>query len=299
MGGPGWKFSWGPQDDADSIRAIHRAVELGVNWVDTAAVYGFGHCEEVVGKALRGLNPRPFVATKCSRCWDERREPFSRLKRDSIRAELESSLKRLGVEVIDLYQIHWPMPEEDIEEGWGAVAELVKEGKVRYAGVSNFNVAQLKRAQAIHPVASLQPPYSMLRREVESEILPYCAAHNIGVVAYSPMQKGLLTGKVTRERVANFPADDHRRNDPQFAEPLLSANIALAEGLRAVAGKRGRTVAELAIAWVLRKPDVTSAIVGARRPAQIEETVRAGDWVLTEDEIAAVEQLLKARAACG
>ncbi len=296
MGGGNWKFSWGPQDDAESIRTIHRAIDLGVNWIDTAPVYGLGHSEEVVGRALQGLKSRPLVATKCGRCWDERGEPFSRLKRDSIRAEAEASLRRLGVDVIDLYQIHWPAPEEDIEEAWGAIAELVKAGKVRYAGVSNFSVAQLKRIQPIHPVASLQPPYSLLRRDVESELLPYCAQQQIGVIVYSPMQKGLLTGKLTRERVQQWPADDHRRHDPMFQEPQLSANLRFVEGLRAIASRRGRSVAELAIAWVLRRPEVTAAIVGARAPAQIEQTAAAGDWELSADDLAQIEQLCHERA---
>lgn len=296
MGGGNWKFSWGPQDDADSIRAIHRAIELGVNWIDTAAVYGLGHSEEVVGRALKGLKPRPLVATKCGRCWDERGEPFSRLKRESIHAEAEASLRRLGVDAIDLYQIHWPAPEEDLEEAWAAMAELVRAGKVRYAGVSNFSVAQLKRIQPIHPVASLQPPYSLLRRDVETELLPYCAQQQIGVIVYSPMQKGLLTGQLTRERVQQFPADDHRRNDPMFCEPQLSANLKFVEGLRAIAARHGRSVAELAIAWVLRRPEVTAAIVGARTPAQIEQTAPAGDWQLGADDLAQIEQLYNQRA---
>ena len=293
MGGGGWKFSWGPQDDRDSIASIHRALDLGVNWIDAAAVYGLGHGEEVVGKALRGLRQRPFVATKCGRPWDEKGEPFSRLKRESIRAEAEASLKRLGVEVIDLYQIHWPTPDEDIEEAWGAMAELVKEGKVRFAGSCNFGVAHLRRIQPIHSVASLQPPYSLLRREVETELLPYCAQNRIGVIVYSPMQKGLLTGKITRERVQNFAADDHRRNDPLFAEPKLTANLKLVERLNAIAGRRGRSVGQLAVAWTLRRPEVTSAIVGTRSPRQIEEIAAASDWDLTAADIAQIDELLK------
>lgn len=292
MGGGGWKFSWGPQDDRESIAAIRCALEKGVNWIDTAAVYGLGHSEEIVGKAIKGLHDKPIIATKCERVWDKDGNISGSLKRESIRSEVEASLKRLNIDVIDLYQIHWPDPEEDLEEGWGTMAELVKEGKIRYAGVCNFNVEQLKRIQPIHPVASLQPPYSILRRDIEAEVLGYCAANNIGVVVYSPMQKGLLTGKFTRERARNLPEDDHRRNDPRFQEPELSANLELVEGLRAIAEKRGRTVAQLAIAWVLRRPEVTSAIVGARRPSQIEETVVAGDWVLSEEDIRAIDRLL-------
>jgi aryl-alcohol dehydrogenase-like predicted oxidoreductase len=294
MGGEGWKFGWGPQDDAESIRAIHRALELGVNWIDTAPVYGLGHCEEVVGRAIEGLAQRPIIATKCGRCWNERREVFCRLKKESVRAEIDASLRRLGVDVIDLYQVHWPDPDEDIEEAWGVVAEAVRAGKIRHAGVSNFSVAQLERIRPILRVASLQPPYSMLRRDVEQELLPYCAAHGIGVVAYSPMQKGLLTGKITRSWVEQLPPGDHRRTDPQFQEPRLTANLALAEGLKTIAARQGKTAAQLAIAWVLRRPELTAAIVGARKPSQIEETAPAADWNLSAEDAAAVEKLLHA-----
>lgn len=296
MGGAGWKFSWGPQDDADSIATIRHAVDLGVNWVDTAPIYGLGHSEEVVGQALKGMTHKPIVATKCSRRWDDTGTPYGNLKPDSLRAECEASLKRLGVEQIDLYQIHWPMPEADIEEAWGTLASLVKEGKLRHISVCNFNVAQLKRILPIHPVASLQPPYSMLVRGVEAELLPFCAANKIGVVAYSPMQKGLLTGKVTREWVAALAESDHRRRDPMFQDPQLSANLELVDGMRPIAARAGKTPAQLAIAWALRRPEVTSAIVGARRPAQIEETVAAGDWVLSAEDIGTMDALLTERA---
>ena len=295
IGGGGWKFSWGPQDDRESISAIQRALELGINWIDTAAVYGLGHSEEIVGKAIRGLRDKPIIATKCERVWDKDGNIFGRLKKKSIRSEVEASLKRLKIEVIDLYQIHWPEPDEDIEEAWSALGELIKEGKIRYAGVSNFNLEQLKRVQSIHPVASLQPPYSMLERGTEEKLLEYCSENNIGVIVYSPMQKGLLTGKFTRERVQNLPEDDHRRRDPRFQEPELSANLKLVEELQPLAEKMGRTVAQLAIAWVLRRPEVTAAIVGARRPSQIEETVVAGDWVLSKEQIAAIDALLNKR----
>lgn len=299
MGGGAWKFSWGPQDDEQSVRTIHRALDLGINWIDTAPVYGLGHSEEIVGRAIRGLRDRPLIATKCERRWDENRQIYPCLKRESIRTEAEASLRRLGVDVIDLYQVHWPAPEEDLEEGWEAVSELIREGKVRYAGVSNFNLAQLQRIQPIHPVASLQPPYSMLVRGIEAEILPYCAEHGIGVIPYSPMQKGLLTGKVTVEWVAGLPADDHRRNDPQFQPPRLAANIQLAEGLRQLAERQGKTAAQAAIAWVLRRPEVTAAIVGARRTSQIEETVPGAEWQLSGDDLAAIDALLERHAGTG
>jgi aryl-alcohol dehydrogenase-like predicted oxidoreductase len=293
LGGGDWKFSWGPQDDAESVRTIHRALELGVNWIDTAAVYGLGHAEEVVGRALRGLRERPLIATKCERCWDEQGRIIPRLKKESVRAEVEGSLRRLRVEAIDLYQIHWPQPDEDIEEAWEAIAGLIRAGKVRFGGVSNFSVRELQRVQPIHPVASLQPPYSMLVRDVEPDLMPYCAANGIGIIAYSPMQKGLLTGKVTRQWVASLPADDHRRSDPKFQEPQLSANLALVEALRKIAAGCGKTVPQLAIAWVLRRPEVTAAIVGARRPDQIEQTIAGGQWQLSEAEIVAIEELLR------
>lgn len=292
MGGGDWKFSWGPQDDAESIRTIHRALDLGINWIDTAAFYGLGHCEEVIGRAVSGMHQRPLVATKCERCWDEAGQMVPRLKRASVLAEAEASLRRLGVETIDLYQIHWPQPDEDIEEGWQAIAELIQAGKVRFGGVSNFNLGQLQRVHAVHPVVSLQPPYSMLAREVEAELLPYCAEQGIGVIAYSPMQKGLLTGKVTPDWVASLPPDDHRRNDPKFQEPQLSAHLELVESLREIAADCGKTVAQLAIAWVLRRPELTAAIVGARRPEQIEQTIAGGDWQLDSSQLAAIDSAL-------
>lgn len=293
IGGGGWIYGWGPQDDADSIAAIQRALDLGINWIDTAAVYGAGHSEEVVSRAIAGRRHEVIVATKGGRILEPGQErPFARLKADSLRREVEASLRRLQVEAIDLYQIHWPDPDEDIEEGWGAVAELIREGKVRYGGVSNFSVAQLKRIQPIHPVVSLQPPYSMLRRGIEDELLDYCAANNIGVIAYSPMQAGLLTGKFTRERLAARPDDDWRPRNEHFQEPQLSLNLELVEKLRPIAARHGRNVAQLAIAWVLRRPEITAAIVGARHPAQIEETAPAGDWQLSAAELAEIDNLL-------
>lgn len=299
IGGGDWRFSWGPQDDQQSIQTIHGALDLGVNWIDTAAVYGLGHSEEIVGRALQGMSNRPLIATKCERRWDATGRIYGCLTRESVRAEAEASLRRLGIETIDLYQIHWPEPDKDLGESWSAIAELIREGKVRYGGVSNFSLAQLRRLQAIHPVTSLQPPYSMLARGVEAELLPYCAANGIGVIAYSPMQKGLLTGRVTPERVATLPADDHRRNDPEFQPPRLAANIELAAGLRELAESHGKSAAQLAIAWVLRRPEMTAAIVGARKPSQIEETVAAAGWELSAADLTAIDELLKRRVAVG
>jgi aryl-alcohol dehydrogenase-like predicted oxidoreductase len=292
IGGGNWRFGWGPQDTTASIQAIHRALDLGINWIDTAPVYGLGHCEEVVGQALAGLSKRPIVATKCGRCWDENRQIVIRIKRESILKEVEDSLRRLRIDVIDLYQIHWPQPDEDIEEAWEAVNTLIAAGKIRYAGVSNFNREQLQRIGRIAPVSSLQPPYSMLVRGIEQELLPYCGENNIGVVVYSPMQKGLLTGKVTRQWVESLAADDHRRLDPQFNDPKLTENLKLVEALSAIAAQHGKTVAQLAIAWTLRRPEVTAAIVGARRPDQVDGLVGAGDWQLTAEVIEQIQQLL-------
>ena len=293
IGGP-WQFGWGPQDDDLSVATISRALDLGINWIDTAPAYGLGHSEEMVGRATSGRRREVFIATKCGRVWDDIAEPkvYGRLKSDSIRAEAESSLTRLKTDVIDLYQIHWPDPDEDIEEAWEEIARLVEEGMVRYAGVSNFSVEQIKRVSKIHPVASLQPPYSMLRREVEKELLDYCLQNEIGVVVYSPMQAGMLTGKFTREWVSSLAKDDWRRRDDRFKEPALTANLKLVERLGKIARRSGRTVAELAIAWVLRRSAVTAAIVGARRPDQIEETSPAADWELTGAEIDEIEELL-------
>lgn len=297
LGGDSWQWAWGPQDDRDSIAAMQHAFDLGINWVDTAPAYGLGHAEEVVGKAIAGRRHELFVATKCGLAWDPGNpEVYGRLKADSIRREIDASLHRLGVDVIDLYQIHWPNPDSDIEEAWGVIAEAVQAGKLRYAGVSNFSVAQLKRIQPIHPVASLQPPYSLIERGIEQELLAYCDANQIGVIVYSPMQTGLLTGKFSAERVAQLPDSDFRKTrDPHFQEPDLSANLELVEGLRPIAARNGRSVAQLAIAWVLRRPVVTAAIVGARRPDQIAETAPAGDWELSTGDIAEIDALLAAR----
>ena len=295
IGGGDWSFGWGPQDDKESIAAILHALEKGVNWIDTAPLYGCGHSEEIVGKAIKGLSSQPIIATKCGLFCDSHRDVFFRLDGESIRASVEASLRRLQIDVIDLCQIHWPNPEKDIEEAWSTMAEIVKEGKVRYAGVSNFNVEQMERIQSIHPVASLQPPYSMLERGIEDRILDYCRQSNMGIVVYSPLQQGLLTGKFSKERLKNLPAEDLRHKDPHFQEPEFSANLGLAEGLYPIAQKSGLTVAQLAIAWVLRRPEVTAAIVGTRRPSQIEETILAGDCVLSEEDISTIDELIAKR----
>jgi len=292
IGGSGWQFGWGPQEDEISIATIHKALDLGVNWIDTAPAYGLGHSEEVIGKAIQGMQEKPILATKCTRVWGEKRILYGSLKRESILREAEDSLRRLGVEYIDLYQIHWPDPDEDLEEGWRALETLIQDGKIRYAGVSNFSVKQMQTVQAIHPIASLQPPYSMLRRGVEEKILPYCGEQQIGVIPYSPLQKGLLTGKITPDWVAALPEDDHRQGDPDFSAPRLSRNIRIAAGLADIARESGHTAAQMAIAWLLCRPEVTAPIVGARKPAQIEGTAPAGDWELSEAEIGAVDKLL-------
>lgn len=294
IGGSGWAFGWGSQDDNDSIAAIHRALELGINWIDTAAVYGLGHSEEMVGKALKSYtgSNRPYIFTKCERTWDAQGKIIPNLKADSIRREVENSLRRLQVEVIDLYQMHWPQPDEDLEEGWKAMSDLQKEGKVRYIGVSNFSVAQLRRAQTIAPITSLQPPYSMISREAEAEILPYCRENNIGVIVYSPMKSGLLTGSMTRARVAVLGQDDWRRNNPEFQEPRLSRNLQLVELLGTLGNAHGRSPGEVAIAWTLANPAVTAAIVGGRSPKQVEGIVGAADFRLNQSELAQINQFL-------
>jgi aryl-alcohol dehydrogenase-like predicted oxidoreductase len=297
IGGSGWEFAWGAQDDSDSIAAVHEALDAGINWIDTAAVYGLGHSEEVAARALQGMNNRPYVFTKCSMVWDERRQIGHSLRADSIRRECEASLRRLRVETIDLYQIHWPDPDEDIEEGWATLAALQQEGKVRHIGVSNFNVAQMRRAQAIAPITSLQPRYSLLHREIEGEILPFAARQNIGVIAYSPMASGLLTGAMTRERIAHSPADDWRKRHPDFQEPLLSRNLKLVSLLRTIGKRRGHTPAGVAVAWVLHNPAVTGAIVGARRPEQVRGVVGAAEFRLSPREVAEIEAFFAKVAA--
>jgi aryl-alcohol dehydrogenase-like predicted oxidoreductase len=292
IGGSGWQFAWGSQDDNDSIAAIHRSLELGVNWIDTAAVYGLGHSEEVVGRALKTWpGARPYVFTKCGRHWDEQGNVGVNLSAESIRREVEDSLRRLSVDVIDLYQIHWP-PDPDsaeLEEGWSTLASLQRQGKVRWIGVSNFNVQQLRRAQALAPVTSLQPRYSLVHREVEDQVLPYCLREGIGVIVYSPMASGLLTGAMTRERAAKLPKDDWRKNHPDFTEPALSRNLALVERLREIARRHNRSAGEVAIAWTLHNPAVTGAIVGARNAGQAQGVMRAADLRLTDVEVNEIE----------
>jgi len=289
IGGAGWQGSMGPQNDADSIPAIHAALAHGINWIDTAALYGLGHSEKMIGQALQGYHPRPYVFTKCQRVWDDNGRIGASLKAASIRRECEASLRRLRSDFIDLYQIHWPEPDEDIEEGWAELAKLKIEGKVRYIGVSNFSVAQMKRAQAIAPITSLQPPYAVVRREIEAEILPFCAAENIGVIVYSPMYAGLLTGSMTKERVANFLPEDWRKSLPGFQEPQLSRNLRLVELLRNIGQRHGRTPGEVAIAWTLNHPVVTGAIVGFRNPEQVAGIVGAGEFRLQQVEVEEIQ----------
>jgi aryl-alcohol dehydrogenase-like predicted oxidoreductase len=291
IGGSDWQFGWGHQDDADSIAAIHRALELGINWIDTAAVYGLGHSEEVVAKALAAWpGQRPYLLTKCARLWNEKRQITTSLKAGSIRQECESSLRRLRIDTIDLYQIHWPAADPaETEEGWTEMANLQKQGKVRWIGVSNFNLEQLRRARAIAPITSLQPPYSLIRRDVERDILPYCQQNGVGVIVYSPMGSGLLTGAMTQERAAALPPEDWRTRSSEFKDPKLSQNLAIADRLRAVAKRHGCSPGEVAIAWTLRHPAVTGAIVGARNANQVDGVIRGADLQLTAAEISEIE----------
>ena len=296
IGGGDYAFGWGPQDDQESIKAIHKALDLGVNWIDTAPVYGLGRSEEVVGRAIKGIREEVVVATKCGFVWNEQREISATLKAESVEREVEDSLRRLGTDYIDLYQIHWPNPEEDIEEAWKVMAGLVEDGKVRYPAVSNFSVEQLERISPIHPVASLQPPYSMFRRSIEAEILPYCSENGIGVVVYSPLQNGLLTGKFTKELIQNLPDSDFRKTtNRHFQEPQVDINLAAVEELRPVADDCGLSLAQLALAWVLRRQEVTSAITGTRKPAQIEETVKAAGYIPEDEILARIEDILEKR----
>lgn len=293
IGGGGYAFGWGPQDDEESINTINRAIDLGINWIDTAAIYGLGHSEEIVGKAIKDRSDKPYVFTKCSLVWNEKGEVSNSLQSSSIQREVEASLKRLGVEAIDLYQIHWPNPEPDIEEGWSTLAKLKKEGKVRAIGVSNFNVEQMRRAQKIAPIDSLQPPYSLLKQDVEKEILPFCEENNIGVIVYSPMASGMLTGSMTKERIEKLPDDDWRKNAPDFQEPRLSRNLKLADLLTEIGYPHNVSAGVVALAWVLRQSAVSGAIVGSRHPDQIENLVIAAETRLSDLELGQIEKFLQ------
>jgi len=297
IGGGGWNGSMGPQNDADSIPAIRAALDRGLNWIDTAALYGLGHSEEMVARALQGRSPKPYIFTKCERVWDKDRNIGACLKAESVRRECEDSLRRLRIDAIDLYQIHWPEPDRDIEEGWTELARLKEEGKVRWIGVSNFSVEQMRRAQAIAPITSLQPPYAVVRREIEHEILPFCLSQNIGVIVYSPMYAGLLTGAMTRERVANFLPEDWRRNLPGFNEPALSRNLKVVEHLREIGKRHGRSPGEVAIAWTLNHPAVTGAIVGFRTEQQVAGIVGGADFRLNRSELSQIEEALRQEGA--
>lgn len=293
VGGSGWEYAWGAQDDQDSISAMHKALELGVNWIDTAAVYGMGHSEEVVARALKiWNNERPYIFTKCALRWDNAGKTYPDFSPASLRQECEDSLRRLQVETIDLYQMHWPPSENDREklaEAWQTLAALKQEGKVRWIGVSNFTAEQLQFVGKIAPITSSQPPYSVIRRAIEEKVLPECEKQGIGVISYAPMASGLLTGAMTRERAAALPADDFRSRSPEFREPRLSKNIELVERLRRVGDRHGVTPGAVAIAWTLRNPVVTGAIVGARNARQSEGVMRAGELKLSPEEIREIE----------
>jgi aryl-alcohol dehydrogenase-like predicted oxidoreductase len=289
IGGAGYDWGWGSQNDEDSIAAIRHALELGVNWIDTAAQYGFGHSEQVVGRAIAGLDPRPRVFTKGGQPEGPNRTTLQSLKRDSLRRELEGSLERLGLDAVDLYQIHWPIPDEEVEEGWSTLVALKEEGLTRHIGVSNFSVAQLERAQAIAPVETLQPPYSLIHRDAEREVLPYCEEQGIGVIVYSPMGSGMLTGSMTRERAAHLPDDDWRKRSPAFQEPELSRNLELVERLRRVAKRHGVAPGAVAVAWTLHNAAVDGAITGFRRPDQVDPIVAAAGFDLSDEDVAELE----------
>jgi aryl-alcohol dehydrogenase-like predicted oxidoreductase len=288
IGGGNWEYAWGPQDDGEAIAAICRAIDNGMNWIDTAAVYGLGHSEELVGKALKGMSKKPYIFTKCGLVWDDKRDVTKNLKAESIRRECEASLRRLNVDAIDLYQVHWP-EDADLEEAWEMMETLRSEGKVRYIGVSNYSIEQMSKSMKIAPVSSLQPPYSLINRDYEKEILPFCKENGIGVIVYSPMGSGLLTGAMTRERIAAMPSDDWRKKSSHFQEPALSRNLALVEKLKSIGKKYGHSAGEVAIAWTLRNPAVTAAIVGGRSAAQVDGISHACDLKLTGEDLAEIE----------
>ena len=295
IGGGNWAMSWGPQDDNASMAAIHRGLDLGINWIDTAPVYGLGHSEEVVGQAVKQSSVKPFIFTKCGMVWDKNREVRRTLL--EIRREIEESLRRLQVERIDLYQIHWPVEDRDIEEAWATMADLKREGKVRHIGVSNFSPSQMERCLGIAPITSLQPPYSMINRAVEPEILPYCREHNIGVINYAPMHSGLLTGAMTKERIANFPEDDFRKRAKNYQEPLLSRNLGIAEFLKKIGARHGVSAGVIAIAWTLCNPAITAAIVGVRSAEQVEGVWPAARFRLSKEEFEEINAYLEAHPA--
>jgi len=294
IGGANWEFTWGPQDDNESIAAIHRALDLGINWIDTAAIYGLGHSEEVVGRALKSSSKKPYVFTKCSMRWHPDRTIYRSLRAGSLAEELEGSLRRLGVETIDLYQIHWPNPEEEIEEGWETLARFREQGKIRWIGVSNFSIEQMKNVRKIAPITSLQPPYSMLRRAIEEEILPFAQGNGIGVINYSPMVSGLLTGAMTAERVAALPADDWRRRGIEFTEPRFSRNLCLVEVLREIGSSHGVNPGVVAVGWTLHNPAITAAIVGGRSARQADGVAPALEFKLSDEEYARINAFLAA-----
>jgi aryl-alcohol dehydrogenase-like predicted oxidoreductase len=291
IGGGNWQYAWGAQDDNDSVEAILRALDGGVNWIDTAAVYGLGHSEEVVGRALKQTSEKPYVFTKCAMIWGEDRKIVQSMKK--IRQECEASLKRLGVDAIDLYQIHWPVPDEEIEEGWSTMANLQREGKVRWIGVSNFSISQMERASRIAPITSLQPPYSMINRGAQTELLPWCKERGIGVINYSPMMSGLLTGAMTKDRIAAMPDDDFRKRTKNFQEPNLSRNLALADLLKQIGARHGVSAGVVAVAWTLHNSAVTAAIVGGRSAKQVEGGLPAATFRLSEEEFAEIERFIK------
>lgn len=293
IGGGDWQFGWGPQDDTDSVDAIHRALDAGINWIDTAAVYGLGHSEEIVGHALKTNTTKPYVFTKSTMTWGEDRKVVQTMKK--IRQECEDSLRRLRIDTIDLYQIHWPVPDEELEEGWAVMAELKKEGKVRWIGGSNFSIAQMERAMKIAPLTSMQPPYSMINRTAEAEVLPFCLKHGIGVINYAPMHSGLLTGAMTKERVMTFPENDFRKRAKQYQEPLLSRNLDLAELLREIGAAHDVSAGVVAIAWTLHNPAITAAIVGGRSASQVEGVLPAAEFRLTEAEFNEIADFIKSR----
>jgi len=291
IGGGNWQYAWGAQDDNDSVDAILRALDAGVSWIDTAAVYGLGHSEEVVGRALKQTSEKPYVFTKCAMIWGEDRKIVQSMKK--IRQECEASLKRLGVDAIDLYQIHWPVPDEEIEEGWSTMANLQREGKVRWIGVSNFSISQMERASRIAPITSLQPPYSMINRGAQTELLPWCKERGIGVINYSPMMSGLLTGAMTKDRIAAMPDDDFRKRTKNFQEPNLSRNLALADLLKQIGARHGVSAGVVAVAWTLHNSAVTAAIVGGRSAKQVEGGLPAATFRLSEEEFAEIERFIK------